>query len=123
VPGLSALAADPAAFRTAARHYLKLAALAGLGIAVMGWFVAGPITTIPFGDRWADAVPAVRVVALSALPILVSYVAFTMYLAMVLVVLLLIGPRDLFVDLPDDAAQGCGKTASIRGPSVDQNTL
>jgi hypothetical protein len=68
-------------------------------------------------------VPAVRVAALSALPILVSYVAFTMYLAMVLVVLLLIGPRDLFVDLPDDAAQGCGKTASIRGPSVDQNTL
>ena len=81
VPGLSALAADAAAFRSAARHYLKLAALAGLAIAVVGWLVAGPITTIPFGERWADAVPAVRVVALSALPILVSYVAFTMYLA------------------------------------------
>lgn len=81
VPGLSALAADPVAFRRAARHYLKLAALAGLAIAVVGWLVAGPITTIPFGERWADAVPAVRVVALSALPILVSYVAFTMFLA------------------------------------------
>jgi O-antigen/teichoic acid export membrane protein len=81
VPGLSALATDPVAFRSAARQYLKLAALAGLAIAVVGWFVAGPITTIPFGDRWADAVPAVRVVALSALPVLVSYVAFTMYLA------------------------------------------
>ena len=62
-------------------------------------------------------------VALSALPILVSYVAFTMYLATVLVVLLLFGLRDLFLDLSDDAAQGCGKTASIRGPSVDQNTV
>lgn len=166
VPGLSALAADAAAFRSAARHYLRLAALAGLAIAVVGWFVAGPITTIPFGERWADAVPAVRVVALSALPILVSYVAFTMYLARgqmrwltgsavvgsltgigatvalmawrpdalsgvlgttigatVLVVLLLVGLRDLLVRMPDDAAQGCGKTASIRGPSEDQNTV
>jgi O-antigen/teichoic acid export membrane protein len=81
VPGLSALAPDAVAFRRAARHYLKLAGLAGLAIAVLGVLVAGPITTIPFGERWSDAVPAVRVVALSGLPVLLSYVAFTMYLA------------------------------------------
>jgi O-antigen/teichoic acid export membrane protein len=81
VPGLSALAADPAAFRRAARHYLGLAAAAGVVVAGIGWLVAEPLTTVPFGERWIDAVPAVRLIALSALPILVSYVAFTMYLA------------------------------------------
>ena len=43
-----------------ARHYLGLAALAGAVIAVVGWLVAGPLTTVPFGERWTDAVPAVR---------------------------------------------------------------
>jgi O-antigen/teichoic acid export membrane protein len=81
VPGLSALANDAVAFRRAARQYLKLAALAGIVIAVVGVLVAGPITTIPFGERWDDAVPAVRIVALSGPPVLLSYVAFTMYLA------------------------------------------
>jgi O-antigen/teichoic acid export membrane protein len=81
VPGLSALAADPVAFRRAARHYLGLAAGAGVVVAGLGVLLADPLTTIPFGERWGGAVPAVRVVALSALPVLFSSVAFTVYLA------------------------------------------
>jgi O-antigen/teichoic acid export membrane protein len=81
VPGLSALAADPEAFRRTARQYLVLAAVAGAVVAGLGVLLAGPLTTIPFGERWADAVPAVRIVALSGLPILFSYVAFTVFLA------------------------------------------
>ena len=37
---------------------------------------AGPLTTIPFGEDWVDAVPLVRLIALSALPILVAFVAW-----------------------------------------------
>jgi O-antigen/teichoic acid export membrane protein len=81
VPGMSALAADPVAFRATARRYLGLTTVAGVVIAVVGVLVAGPITTIPFGDQWADAVPAVRWVAVSAVPILLCHVLFTVLLA------------------------------------------
>jgi O-antigen/teichoic acid export membrane protein len=76
VPGVSALASDPAAFRRAARKYIGVAAAAGVVIALVGVLAAEPITVIPFGDRWAEAVPAVRVIALTGLPILVAYVAW-----------------------------------------------
>jgi O-antigen/teichoic acid export membrane protein len=80
-PGMSALAADPAAFRRDGRKYLGLVTLLGVVVAVVGVLVAGPITTIPFGDRWASAVPAVRMVAVSGLPILLSYVALALLAA------------------------------------------
>jgi O-antigen/teichoic acid export membrane protein len=77
-PGMSALANDPVAFRSAGRRYLGVVTLVGVAVAVAGLLVAGPITTIPFGERWADAVPAVRVIAVSGLPILVVYVSFSL---------------------------------------------
>jgi O-antigen/teichoic acid export membrane protein len=77
-PGLSALADDPAAFRHAARKYLGLVTLLGAIVAVVGALAAGPLTTIPFGERWHEAVPAVRVIAVSGLPILVSYVCMSL---------------------------------------------
>ena len=76
VPGMSALANHPTEFRAAARKYIGLAALAGTGVAVIGVLAAGPLTTIPFGEDWVDAVPLVRLIALSALPILVAFVAW-----------------------------------------------
>ena len=81
VPGMSALAADPVAFRSAARRYLGLVTLVGLAVALAGQLLAGPVTTIPFGDQWDVAVPAVRWVAIAALPILVCHVLFTVMLA------------------------------------------
>jgi O-antigen/teichoic acid export membrane protein len=52
-----------------------------VAVAVLGVLVAGPLTTIPFGPRWETAVPAVRVVALAGLPLLLSYVLFTLLMA------------------------------------------
>lgn len=80
-PGMAALARDRAAFRSAARRYLGLIAGLGVAVAVLGWLVAGPITTIPFGARWASAVPSVRMIAVCGLPLLLSYVAFTLLVA------------------------------------------
>jgi O-antigen/teichoic acid export membrane protein len=80
-PGMSSLASDPPAFRQAARKYLGLVTLLGVAVAVVGVLVAGPLTTIPFGDRWESAVPAVRMVAVAGLPILVTYVALTVLAA------------------------------------------
>jgi len=77
-PGMAALAAEPAAFRHAARRYLGLVTLLGVVVAGVGVLVAGPITTIPFGERWASAVPAVRMVAVSGLPILLTYVSLAL---------------------------------------------
>jgi O-antigen/teichoic acid export membrane protein len=81
VPGMSALAAEPAAFRREARRYLGLAGAVGLVVAVVGALAAGPATIVPFGARWAEAVPAVRLIALCALPMLLGYVAWTLLLA------------------------------------------
>lgn len=81
VPGMSALANDPPAFRREARRYLALAAGVGVVVAVVGSLAAGPLTTIPFGVRWAAAVPAVRLIALLALPMLLAYVSWTLLLA------------------------------------------
>ena len=80
-PGMAALAADPAAFRRAARRYLGLITGLGVLVALAGALLAGPITTLPFGATWGVAVPAVRVVALSGLPVLLSYVSFTLLMA------------------------------------------
>jgi O-antigen/teichoic acid export membrane protein len=80
-PGMSALAADPAAFRQAARKYLGMVTVLGIAVGVLGFLLAGPLTTIPFGERWAAAVPAVRMVALSALPILLTHLCFTLLMA------------------------------------------
>lgn len=81
VPGMSALAGEPAALRRATLRYLGVAAVAGAVVALVGLVAAGPLTTIPFGARWADAVPAVRMIAVSALPILVAFVAWPTLLA------------------------------------------
>lgn len=80
-PGLSALAGDPVAFRRAGRRYLGLMTTLGLAVAVVGALVAGPLTTIPFGERWAAAVPAVRMSAAAALPVLLTYVALSLLMA------------------------------------------
>lgn len=81
VPGMSALAADPTAFRREARRYLGIAAGVGVLVAVVGSLGAGPLTTIPFGARWAAAVPAVRLIAILAVPMLLDYVSWTLLLA------------------------------------------
>ena len=80
-PGMAALAQDPPAFRAAARRYLAAIGLLGVVVAVVGVLVAGPLTTIPFGARWVTAVPAVRMAAVAGLPILLSYVSFTLLMA------------------------------------------
>jgi O-antigen/teichoic acid export membrane protein len=80
-PGLAALAGEPAAFRKAARHYLGLTALAGVAVAVAGVLLAGPLTTLPFGEQWDVAVPAVRWVAVAALPVLLCHVSFPVLMA------------------------------------------
>jgi O-antigen/teichoic acid export membrane protein len=80
-PGMAALAGDPAAFRSAARKYVGLLALLGVAAGVVGVLVAGPLTTVPFGARWEVAVPSVRVIALAGLPLLLSYVSFTLLMA------------------------------------------
>lgn len=80
-PGLATLAADPPAFRATARRYLAAVGLLGVAVAVIGVLVAGPITTIPFGERWVTAVPAVRMAAVTALPVLLLYVCFTVLMA------------------------------------------
>jgi O-antigen/teichoic acid export membrane protein len=81
LPGMSALAGNPVAFRATARRYLGLGALGGLAVAVVGGALAGPLTTVPFGDQWSTAVPAVRWVAISGLPILLCYVLFPVLIA------------------------------------------
>jgi O-antigen/teichoic acid export membrane protein len=81
LPGMSALAGDPVAFRATARRYVGLAALAGLAVAAVGGAFAGPLTTLPFGAQWVTAVPAVRWVAISGLPILLGYVLFPVLIA------------------------------------------
>lgn len=81
VPGMSALAVDPAAFRRAGRRYLAVVSGAGLLVAAAGLALARPLTTIPFGAEWSSAVPAVRWVSLAALPILVCHICFTLLLA------------------------------------------
>jgi O-antigen/teichoic acid export membrane protein len=74
-PGMCALAEHPAGMRRAVRRYLGLAAAVGTAAAVLGWLAAGPLVTVPFGPRWPDAVGPVRVIALSALPILLIFVS------------------------------------------------
>jgi O-antigen/teichoic acid export membrane protein len=81
VPGMSALASDAGSFRRATRRYIALAFVIGVTIAVVGLAAATPLTVIPFGERWAEAVPAVRLMAVAALPILLSFVAFPVLLA------------------------------------------
>jgi O-antigen/teichoic acid export membrane protein len=80
-PGMSALADDPVAFRHAARKYLWLITALGIGVAVVGGLLAGPLTTIPFGARWEIAVPAVRMVAVMAPLILITYLCFAIFMA------------------------------------------
>lgn len=80
-PGMSALADDPSAFRHAARKYLWQITALGVGVGVAGVFLAGPLTTIPFGAHWEVAVPAVRMVAVAAPLILVIYLCFAVLMA------------------------------------------
>lgn len=81
MPGASALANDTAAFRRAARRYLGLAAAAGVAVAAVGVLAARPLTVVLFGERWAEVVPAVRGIALAALPILLVFVAWPFVMA------------------------------------------
>lgn len=80
-PGMSALADDPVAFRQAARKYLWLITGLGIAVAAVGALLARPLTTIPFGARWEIAVPAVRMIAVSALPLLLIYLCFAIFMA------------------------------------------
>jgi len=80
-PGLSALADDTVAFRRAARRYLAAFTALGVGVTALGLLLAGPLTTIPFGNRWEVAVPAVRMSAAASLPILLGYVAMSLLMA------------------------------------------
>jgi O-antigen/teichoic acid export membrane protein len=80
-PGMATLAGDPPGFRAAARRYLAAVGVLGVAVAVVGPLVAGPLTTIPFGERWAVAVPAVRMAAVTGLPILLAYVSITVLVA------------------------------------------
>ncbi|MFP5021577.1 lipopolysaccharide biosynthesis protein [Pseudonocardia phyllosphaerae] len=84
VPGMSGLAAgdDRAAFRREARRLVLGAAGVGVVVGVAGVALAGPLTTGLFGDRWAGAVDAVRMIAVIALPMLVAYVCWTLLLAL-----------------------------------------
>jgi O-antigen/teichoic acid export membrane protein len=91
MPGAAALATDPVAFRKAARRYLGLTTVVGVLVAVVGALVARPITVVPFGERWADVVPAVRWIAISALPILLVFVGWALLLARHQVRLLAVG--------------------------------
>lgn len=81
LPGMSALATDAEASRRYARRYLAIAAGAGVGIGLVGSLAAPWLVTIPFGPQWIEAVPAVRWVAIGALPILVSFVLYPVLLA------------------------------------------
>ncbi|NNG35172.1 oligosaccharide flippase family protein [Nakamurella aerolata] len=81
VPGMSALSNDPAALRRAAIRYLKLGTIAGLAVAVIGFVGAPWLVEVPFGARWEGAIPAVRYLAISALPILLSFVLWPVLLA------------------------------------------
>ena len=80
-PGMCALADDPPGLRRAVRRYLWLATVIGTVVGVVGWVAAGPLVSIPFGPRWHDAVGPVQVIALSALPILLTYVSLAALVA------------------------------------------
>ncbi|GMA31841.1 hypothetical protein GCM10025875_18330 [Litorihabitans aurantiacus] len=81
LPGMSALATEPAALRRSARRYLALAACLGLAVAVVGSLLAPWLVSVPFGPQWEAAVPSVRWIAAAAAPILVSFVLFPVLLA------------------------------------------
>ena len=80
-PGLSALAADPTAMRTAVRRYLTLATALGTAVALIGGLAANSLVSIPFGHRWDAATNAVRIIAISGLPILLSFIALAALVA------------------------------------------
>lgn len=81
LPGMSALATDPAALRRTARRYLVLAAALGGVVAVVGVALAPWLVTVPFGAQWEAAVTPVRWIAVTAAPILVSFVLFPVMVA------------------------------------------
>ncbi|MHA3701549.1 lipopolysaccharide biosynthesis protein [Jatrophihabitans sp. YIM 134969] len=81
LPGASSVTADHDRFAALARRYLRFTAGLGALVGAAGVVVAGPLTTGLFGSRWEPAVPVVRVVALTALPLFVGYVAWFLLLA------------------------------------------
>lgn len=80
-PGMTALADDEIALRQAVQRYLGLAAALGTIIALVGVVLADPLVVILFGQRWVGAVPATRLIAVCALPILLTFVASPALLA------------------------------------------
>lgn len=81
LPGAAALHGDRDGFRALSRRWLGIAALAGAAATTLGVLIAEPAVTVPFGDRWAESVPAVQVFALGALPVMVGYIAWFLLLA------------------------------------------
>lgn len=81
VPGMSALSTDPVRLRVAVRSYLRLAIVVGVAVAVVGSLAARPLTLVPFGNRWEEAIPAVRAFALMTLPVLLAFVTWPALLA------------------------------------------
>jgi O-antigen/teichoic acid export membrane protein len=81
-PGIAALTAEaPRAARRHSTRYLVAALGLSVPLAALGAFVAEPVTTAVFGDRWQSAVPAVRVLALITPVILLAYLLWFMLLA------------------------------------------
>lgn len=81
LPGAAALHQDQHAFRALALRWTGWAAVGGAVASVVGVLVADPLVPALFGDRWSDTVPVVQVFALSAVPVLVGYIAWFLLLA------------------------------------------
>ncbi|NAZ87718.1 oligosaccharide flippase family protein [Kineococcus indalonis] len=66
-PAIAALAhRDRRSARRQAQRYLGVVAAASVALAVLGVLLAGPVTTLLFGERWGSAVLTVRVLAAAA---------------------------------------------------------
>jgi O-antigen/teichoic acid export membrane protein len=81
LPGASAASSDPVAFNHIARRYLSLVTVVGLVVAVLGFTLASPVTLTVFGNRWHDAIPAVRAISIAVAPIMIGYAAWFLLLA------------------------------------------
>lgn len=64
-------------FRALVQGYFRKCLGVGVLAGAIGVTFAHPITVLAFGERWSSAVPAVRLVAAAAPPIMVMYVMWT----------------------------------------------
>ncbi len=72
-PAMAALASSaPREGRHQARRYLLAVVAVSIPLALLGVVLAGPVTTGLFGEQWQTAVPAVRLLAVTAPLVLVA---------------------------------------------------